>query len=57
METTGSIHKGVVEPSYKNPPGKISTMLVTAGIKEENQSHLRITPRWERAPASTENDM
>ena len=33
------------------------TVLVTAGIREENPPHERLTPQQERALTSSENDM
>ena len=32
IEIAESIYKGVLEPSYKNLPGQIPTVLVTSGI-------------------------
>ena len=57
MEISESIYKGVVEPSYKNLPGNMPTMLVASGIREEKTPCLRLIPRWERELASSENDM
>ena len=58
METAESIYKGVVETSYKKTlPGKMPNVLVTAGIREENLPHIRLTPRQERVLESAKNDM
>ena len=35
----------------------MTSVLVTAGIREENPPHERLTPRQERARTSAENDM
>ena len=55
MEISDSIYKGVVEPSYKNVPGHMPTVLVTEGILEKNQTFQRITPQWVRGLSSAEN--
>ena len=52
MEIAESIYEGVVEPSYKNIPGQTPTVLVTAGIIEENPPRLGIAPIKVRALAS-----
>ena len=52
-----SIYKGVVEPSYKNPPGHTPTVLVTSGKIEEKPPCHGLAPRRVRALASVENDM
>ena len=57
LETAESIYKGVVEPSYRNLPGQIPTMLVIAGIREKKLPRLKLAPRQERDLASAENDM
>ena len=44
IEIAESIYEDVVEPSYKKPPGKIPTMLVTLGIREENPPRQRLSP-------------
>ena len=51
------IYKGVVEPSYKKIPRQIPTLLVLAGIREDNPPHLRLTTVQVRVLASAENDM
>ena len=57
MEITESIDKGVVEPSYKNPPKNMPTVLAIAGIRKENFPRLRPTQLQERALEIAENDM
>ena len=57
MDIDESIYKFVVEPSYKNLPGQMSTVMVTAVIREENPPRHRLTPLWVRALESAENDM
>ena len=43
MEISGFIYEGVLEPSYKKPPCQIPTVLVTAGIREDNPTRHRPT--------------
>ena len=51
------IYEGVVEPSYKNLPGKTPTVLVTSGKIEENTPHHGLSLRRVRALESSEKDM
>ena len=57
MKIAESIYEGVVEPSYKNLPGNIPTVLVTSGIREDNTPRIILAPQLERALESTKNDM
>ena len=45
MDIDESIYEGVVEPSYKNLPGKTPTVLATAGKREEKLPRHRLTVR------------
>ena len=51
------IYEGVVEPSYKNLPGKTPTVLVTEGKRYEKPSHHGLALRRVRALTSAEKDM
>ena len=57
IEISKSIYEGVVEPSYKNPPWNMPTVLVTAGKIEENPPRRRLVLRRVRALASVEKYM
>ena len=57
MEIAESIYEVVVQPSYKNLPGNMPTVLVTSGVRDENLPCLRLTPKQVRDLASAEIDM
>ena len=57
METEEYIYEGVVETSYKNLWGQMPTILVSAGIWDENMTNQILNPRWVRNVASTEKVM
>ena len=57
MEISESIHEGLLEPSYKKLLGQTPTVLVTAVKIEDKPPCYRLTLRWAREMASTENDM
>ena len=45
MEIAESIYKCVVEPSHKNILGKMPTMMVSAGTKEDNPPYHSLIPQ------------
>ena len=57
MEIAESIYEDLVETSYKNLPGYMPTVLVAAGIREDNPPCLRFTPRPVRVLESAEKVM
>ena len=58
MDISESIYEVVVEPYYlKNLLGKMPTVLVTEGTREENPPRHRLTPRLVRVLARAENGM
>ena len=44
MEIAKYIYEGVVEPSYKNLPEQMPTVLVTAGKREEKPPRHGLSP-------------
>ena len=56
-EIAESIYEGVVEPYYKSLLGKMPTVLVTAGKREENPPCIGLSLRRVRVLASAEKGM
>ena len=57
MDMAESVYEGVVKPSYKNLLGQMTTMLVTAGKREDKTPRHRLIPQWVKALGSAENNM
>ena len=57
MEIAEYIYEGVVEPSYKNLPGKIPTVLFTEGKIEDNTPLSVLAPRRVRELSSAKKIM
>ena len=57
MGVDGFIYEGVVEPSYKNLLGHVTTVLVTVGKIEEKLVRRILTMIWVRALEITKSNM